>query len=169
MLPCLPAPQQRQAKMNRQNAPKILVVDAGAPLRRPLQLALHREGYSVYTVADGHKAVRVLKMTPLDLVLLKVPTLGMDGYALCAALRQASTVPIMVLSSNNDIEDLVQALTAGADDYLCKPFDRLELVVRIHALLRRVAWQTQPEFRQAPMLQAAQPATVQPMGQIGIR
>lgn len=120
------------------NSERILVVEDELPMRTALQDVLAAEGYRVLTAADGEAGLeRALKEKP-DLLLLDIMMPRLDGFDVCAQLRRLSSpVPILVLTAKGQIEDRVQGLDAGADDYLVKPFSFEELAARIHALLRR--------------------------------
>jgi DNA-binding response OmpR family regulator len=118
---------------------RILIVEDEAPMRTALADLLTAEGYRVLTAADGAAGLnRALEETP-DLILLDVMMPKLDGFGVCAGLRrQASTVPVLMLTAKGQVDDRVQGLDAGADDYLVKPFSTEELLARVRALLRRV-------------------------------
>jgi DNA-binding response OmpR family regulator len=123
---------------------RILIVEDELPMRTALQDVLAAEGYRVLTAADGQDGLeRALKEKP-DLVLLDVMMPKLDGYAVCAELRRlANPVPILMLTAKGQVEDRVNGLDAGADDYLVKPFSTEELLARVRAMLRRLQRQTQ--------------------------
>ena len=118
---------------------RILIIEDERPMRAALADALEGEGYRVLTAADGEEGLaRALSETP-DLILLDLMMPRLDGYALCAELRQrANTVPILILTAKGRLEDRVKGLDLGADDYLVKPFSTEELLARVRAVLRRV-------------------------------
>jgi two-component system response regulator MprA len=120
--------------------PHVLVVDDERPVREALHRALGLEGYSVSLAADGLDALdRLAEATP-DAVVLDVMMPRMDGVAFTKALRRAGDeTPILMLTARDAVEDRVEGLDAGADDYLVKPFALEELLARLRALLRRTS------------------------------
>jgi two-component system KDP operon response regulator KdpE len=123
----------------------VLVVDDDPHLLRILKLALETNGHRVTTATDGRSALLAATQHPLDLVILDLGLPDMDGTTVISQLRSWNTVPILVLSARHTSDDKVEALDAGADDYLTKPFGPNELLARIRALLRRSAGQPTPE------------------------
>jgi two-component system phosphate regulon response regulator OmpR len=118
----------------------VLVVDDDLRLRRLLQRYLTEHGYHTTTAADADEAKAALKNFAFDLMVLDVMLPGQDGVSLTAELRPMADLPILLLTARGEIEDRVSGLAAGADDYLTKPFDPRELLLRIATILRR----TQP-------------------------
>ena len=121
----------------------VLVVDDDPHLLRALRITLQAHGYSVTTAADGRSALLTASQHPLALVILDLGLPDIDGTTVLRELRSWSQVPILVLSARHGSEDKVEALDAGADDYITKPFDLDELLARIRALLRRSVDQEQ--------------------------
>ena len=117
----------------------VLVVDDDPHLLRALRITLQAHGYDVTTAADGHSALLSATQHPLALVVLDLGLPDLDGTAVIRELRTWSRVPILVLSARHGSEDKVDALDAGADDYITKPFGLDELLARLRALLRRSA------------------------------
>ncbi len=117
---------------------RILIVDDEAQIIRVLSMACTAQGYRVKSASDGESALNVLKSWPADLVITDLSMPNMDGVELCRAIRDRSNVPILVLSVRNQEKIKVEALDAGADDYVTKPFQIGELLARIRAALRRV-------------------------------
>ena len=115
----------------------VLVVDDEPSLVRALQINLKARHYQVRTAVTGSEALSVAASHPPDLVILDLGLPDLDGMQVIHGLRGWTTVPILVLSGRVDSADKVQALDAGADDYLTKPFGIDELLARIRALLRR--------------------------------
>ena len=115
---------------------KILVVDDEA-LVKGIRFNLQNEGYEVITGSDGLDAVRLVQEQNPDLVVLDVMMPNMDGLAACAKIREFSDIPIILLTAKADDMDKLIGFDHGADDYLTKPFNILELKARIRALLRR--------------------------------
>ena len=116
----------------------VLVVDDDAPIRRMLERTLAGEGYDVSSAADGGEALVSVERSVPDLVVLDVAMPGIDGVAVCRRIRgKHVTVPILLLTARDGVDERVAGLDAGADDYLVKPFAVEELLARIRALLRR--------------------------------
>jgi two-component system, OmpR family, KDP operon response regulator KdpE len=119
------------------NSTKILVVDDEPQLRRVMLATLTDLGYVVMTATSGEEALEKFRHEPPDLVLLDLNMPGIGGLETCRTLRAASDVPIVILSVRNAERDKVEALDAGADDYVTKPFGIQELLARIRAAMRR--------------------------------
>jgi two-component system, OmpR family, phosphate regulon response regulator OmpR len=117
----------------------ILVVDDDTRLRRLLQRYLAEHGYHVSTAADAAEAKAALKNFAFDLMVLDVMMPGQDGISLTTELRAVIDLPILLLTALGETEDRVNGLAAGADDYLVKPFDPRELLLRITTILRRTS------------------------------
>lgn len=116
---------------------KILVVDDEVKLLKFLAGFLQREGFEVVTATSGQEALAEFKRCQPDLVILDVMMPDMDGFEVCRRLRMESDVPIIFLSARGETMDRIMGLTLGSDDYLSKPFDSAELLLRIKAVLRR--------------------------------
>ena len=121
------------------NRQRILIVDDEAPMRELLQDALSREGYELLIATDGKDALdQVLRQLP-DLILMDVRMPRLDGVTLCKALRahkQTHSIPIIILTTLNSHKQLEACMAAGADDFIAKPFDVVELRIRVGAMLR---------------------------------
>ncbi len=115
----------------------ILVVDDEPTLRRTLAISLRASGYAVVTVGDGRSALHAVHEDMPDLVVLDLGLPDLDGVEVLRRLRTASDVPVIVLSARTDSVDKVEALDAGADDYVTKPFGMEELQARVRVALRR--------------------------------
>lgn len=115
----------------------ILVVDDEEDIRELVGIYLKNEGFKVYKAADGQEALKCLGDMQIDLAILDVMMSDMDGIALCMEIRKKSNIPIIMLSAKDQDMDKVIGLSAGADDYLAKPFNPVELVARVKAQLRR--------------------------------
>ena len=125
---------------------KILVVDDEALLVKGICYNLRNDGYEVLTGSNGLDAVRTVRETSVDLVILDVMMPEMDGLEACRQIRAFSDVPIILLTAKTDDMDKLMGFEHGADDYLTKPFNILELKARIRALLRRAGpRETKPE------------------------
>lgn len=116
---------------------KILVVDDEALLVKGIRFNLQNEGYDVITGSDGVEAVRLVREQSPDLVVLDVMMPNMDGLTACTKIREFSNVPIIMLTAKTDDMDKLIGFDHGADDYMTKPFNILELKARIRAMLRR--------------------------------
>jgi two-component system, OmpR family, KDP operon response regulator KdpE len=125
--------------------PKILVVDDEPQIARVLKTTLSARGYLIRTAADGDDALLVMKSWTPDLVITDLRMPNMDGVELCRHLRAKSGIPIIVLSVRNEERTKVEALDAGADDYVTKPFSVDELLARVRASLRRASAAQAPE------------------------
>lgn len=117
---------------------RVLVVDDEVQITRVLRRSLSGLGYEVQTAADGEEALETYRSWKPDLVVTDLAMPNMSGLELCRRLRAVSAVPIIVLSAKGDERIKVEALDAGADDYVTKPFGMDELLARIRAGLRRV-------------------------------
>jgi two-component system, OmpR family, response regulator MprA len=115
----------------------ILVIEDDPSIADFLRRGLIYEGYSVQITAEGSAGLAAARDKPPDLVLLDLMLPGMDGLTVCARLRAASNVPILILTAKDAVPDRVKGLDAGADDYVVKPFNFDELLARVRALLRR--------------------------------
>lgn len=116
---------------------QILVVDDEPKIVELLQLYLEMQGHKVFTAYDGEEAWECWQTNAIDMVLTDIMMPKVDGYDLVEKIRQVSEVPIMFLSAKTDIVDKVKGLQMGADDYIIKPFDPLEVATRVTANLRR--------------------------------
>ncbi|HJQ69136.1 MAG TPA: response regulator transcription factor [Blastocatellia bacterium] len=117
---------------------RILIVDDEPQITRVLRRSLAAHGYEIRSAADGESALETFGDWPPDLVVTDLSMPNMDGLELCRRLRAVSPVPIIVLSVKGEEQTKVDALDAGADDYVTKPFGMDELLARIRAALRRV-------------------------------
>lgn len=117
----------------------ILVVDDDARIRRLLVQFLARNGYWVTAARDAAHARRLMTSLVFDLVILDVMMPGEDGLSLTRSLRRDHAVPVILLTARGGTDDRIAGLETGADDYLAKPFDPRELLLRVGAILRRAA------------------------------
>jgi DNA-binding response OmpR family regulator len=118
---------------------RILVVDDDRDNREVLGVVLGWEGFVVLTAASGEEALAIVAREPPDLILLDVMMPDMNGYQVAARIKGTHTtrnIPIMMVTALNDLASRVRALDAGAEDFLAKPLDRVELCVRVRSLLR---------------------------------
>ena len=116
---------------------KILVVDDEALLVKGIRFNLQQDGYEVITGSDGVEAVELAKAEQPDLIVLDVMMPRLDGLEACSKIREFSNVPVILLTAKADDMDKLLGFDRGADDYLTKPFNILELKARIRAMLRR--------------------------------
>ena len=115
----------------------ILVIDDEKEIRDLLEINLKNEGYNVFKASNGEKALEILDKEEIHLMVLDIMMPGMDGLEVCRRVREKYNIPILMLSAKTEDMDKIQGIMTGADDYVCKPFNHLELTVRIRALLRR--------------------------------
>jgi two-component system KDP operon response regulator KdpE len=127
----------------------ILVVDDEAQITRVLKTALSSQGYGIRTASDGDEALELMKNWVPDLIVTDLRMPYMDGLELCRQVRKESRIPIIVLSVKGEETIKVEALDAGADDYITKPFSMNELLARVRAALRRAS---APEESDAPVI-----------------
>ena len=123
----------------------ILIVDDDERIRTLLQKFLSRNGYWVTAARDAAHARRLLDGLEFDLIVLDVMMPGEDGLTLTRSLRQTLATPILLLTAKGEASERIMGLEAGADDYLSKPFEPKELVLRINAILRRVPAEQTPD------------------------
>ena len=117
----------------------ILVVDDDPNIAQLVKLYLEKEGFEVSVETRGDEALDAFQKNPPSLLLLDIMLPGMDGWQVCRAIRQISSIPIIMLSAKDETFDKVLGLELGADDYVTKPFEGKELVARVKAVLRRAA------------------------------
>lgn len=123
----------------------ILVVDDEPDIRDVIHVYLRNEGYQVIEAANGEEALTIINTTSVQLVILDVMMPIMDGIKACFKIREVSTTPIIMLSAKEEDIDKITGLTTGADDYMVKPFNPLELLARVKAQLRRQTLIGKPE------------------------
>lgn len=117
---------------------QVLVVEDDASLRRLMSAALKQNGYEPFTVEDGIAALQVLEKTNIDLIVSDIMMPNMDGYELTEQLRKANfNVPILMVTAKESFEDMQKGFLVGTDDYMVKPIDINEMILRVGALLRR--------------------------------
>ena len=126
-------------------AKRILLVDDEPILIKGLKYTLEKDGYDILTAMDGEEALQVFRQNPVDLVLLDVMLPKLDGIAVCQRIREMSNVPVIMLTAKGEDMDKILGLEYGADDYMTKPFNILEVKARIKTILRRAAPAGAPE------------------------
>lgn len=117
---------------------KILVVDDEENITNAIAYALKHEKYTVYTAYDGEEAMTKIKEFNPDIVILDVMMPKLNGYEVCKKIEPDSKIGILMLTAKNDLVDKVLGLELGADDYITKPFDMIELLARVRSLARRI-------------------------------
>lgn len=116
----------------------ILIVDDQPNIRRLYEYTLEKNGYRPFTAANGEEALAVLDRQHIDLVILDVMMPVLDGYGCLKALRDGgSTVPVLIITARDSAEDVRKSFLLGTDDFMVKPVDEIEMLLRIKALLRR--------------------------------
>lgn len=116
---------------------KVLVVDDEKVLVKGIKFNLENDGYTVDTAYDGEEALRKVREGGIDLVVLDLMLPKMDGLKVCQKIREFSTVPVLMLTAKTDDTDIILGFEFGADDYITKPFNIMELKARLRAILRR--------------------------------
>ncbi len=117
----------------------VLIVEDEPGVSRFLEQACREAGYAPRVEVDGRRALHIAQATPFDLILLDVMLPGMSGFEVCRSLREAGVKSlVLIITARDTLEDKVEGLDAGADDFVCKPFRVAEILARMRALLRRV-------------------------------
>ena len=125
--------------LNEDGMAKILVVDDEKLIVKGLRFSLMQDGYQVDTAYDGEEALAKAKGNDYDIILLDVMLPKMDGFEVCQQIREFSNVPIIMLTAKSEDMDKILGLDYGADDYITKPFNVLEVKARIKAIMRRTS------------------------------
>lgn len=116
---------------------KILIAEDEQDIAELLKLYLENEGYCVFCAGNGVEALKILEREDISLAVLDIMMPRMDGYELTRRIRETSNIPILILSARDKSNDKILGLNLGADDYMAKPFDPLEIVARVNSNLRR--------------------------------
>ena len=116
---------------------KILVCDDDKEIVEAISIYLSGEGYEILRAYDGFEALEIMEKNPVDLLIVDVMMPGLDGIRTTLKIRETSSIPIIILSAKSEDNDKILGLNIGADDYLTKPFNPLELVARVKSQLRR--------------------------------
>ena len=119
------------------SSPRIAVIDDERHLRELLEIALGEDGFEVRSAADGRSGLTLVKDWRPDAIVLDVMLPQISGIELLPMMRRITEAPILMLSAKGDVDAKIRGLESGADDYLAKPFEVAELVVRLHTALRR--------------------------------
>jgi len=116
---------------------KILIVDDDLHIRELIKVFLSNEGFEVYEASDGVEALAKLETVKVDMAILDIMMPNMNGWQLCSELRESYDIPLLMITAKGETSQKIKGFELGTDDYLVKPFDPLELVVRVKALLKR--------------------------------
>lgn len=136
------------ATPNQSRRAHVLIAEDEEFLRNLLLVSLEREGFYVIAVDNGRDALAQFVNEEFDLILLDVLMPHMDGFEVCAEIRKRSDVPVVLLTSLNSPDDVVQGFETGADDFISKPFTFREVNARIQAIMRRIGWSRErPSFQ----------------------
>lgn len=119
------------------NYNNILIVDDEKEIRDLIEINLRREGYCIFKASCGKEALDILEKEEIHLIVLDIMMPDIDGLEVCRKVRENSNIPILMVSAKAEEMDKIHGIMTGADDYICKPFNSLELIVRIRALIRR--------------------------------
>ncbi|WP_405079644.1 response regulator transcription factor [Paenibacillus chitinolyticus] len=121
----------------------ILIVDDDDKIAQLIEIYLQNEGYTVYKADNGLTALEIMAQQTVHLVILDIMMPGMDGLQVCMKIREKQMTPILMISAKDGDLDKITGLMTGADDYVVKPFNPLELIARVKSLLRRAYFQAQ--------------------------
>lgn len=124
---------------------KVLIVDDEKLIVKGIRFSLEQEGMEVECAYDGEEALALVKEKAFDIILLDVMLPKLDGFSVCQQIREFSNVPIIMLTAKGEDMDKILGLDYGADDYMTKPFNILEVKARIKAILRRISKPEKPE------------------------
>ena len=116
---------------------KILIVDDDVEIRKVIGIYLENEGYEILKAENGEQALKLIAENEVALVLLDIMMPGMNGTEVCMKIREDSIMPIIFLSAKSEDLDKIQGLASGADDYITKPFNAMELIARVKSQVRR--------------------------------
>ncbi|WP_027408652.1 response regulator transcription factor [Anoxybacteroides tepidamans] len=115
----------------------LLIVDDDDHIRELIKILLENEGFEIYEATNGEQALALFETVKIDLVILDIMMPVLDGWELCRELRRFAEIPILMLTAKGETSQKVKGFELGADDYLVKPFEPLELAARVKALLKR--------------------------------
>lgn len=128
---------------------KILIADDEKDIATAIEIYLKAEGYDTETAENGQLALERVQAGGIDLVILDIMMPVMDGITAMAKIREFSNIPIILLTAKSEDTDKVLGLTVGADDYVTKPFNPMELIARVKAQVRRINWHAEENSHQA--------------------
>lgn len=115
----------------------ILVVDDDKEIVNAIEIYLKREGYQIYKAYNGNQAIKQIKENEIHLIILDIMMPEKDGIETLEEIRKEKTIPVILLSAKSEDYDKIQGLNTGADDYITKPFNPLELIARVNSNIRR--------------------------------
>lgn len=141
-------------------AKKVLVVDDEKLIVKGIRFSLLQDGMEVDCAYDGEEAFNMAKANSYDMILLDVMLPKMDGFEVCQAIREFSDVPIVMLTAKGDDMDKILGLEYGADDYITKPFNILEVKARIKAIMRRTSPERAPQVQSSVIERVISSSTV---------
>ncbi|KGX91372.1 heme response regulator HssR [Pontibacillus halophilus JSM 076056 = DSM 19796] len=116
---------------------QILVVDDDAHIQHLIAMYIEQEGYKPVKANDGKEAVAILEQQGIDLAIIDLMMPNMDGYELCEEIRRYYEIPVLMVTAKGEVQDKVKGFQLGTDDYVVKPFEPIELMMRVKALMRR--------------------------------
>lgn len=131
---------------------RVLVVDDEKLIVKGIRFSLEQDGYEVDCAYDGEEAIEMAKKTEYDIVLLDVMLPKHDGFEVCQAIREFSDMPVIMLTAKGSDMDKILGLEYGADDYISKPFNILEVKARIRAIIRRSMKAKRQKRKNRPIL-----------------
>lgn len=131
--------------MEREMSKRVLVVDDEKLIVKGIRFSLEQDGMEVECAYDGEEALAIAKEQKFDIILLDVMLPGLSGFEVCQQIREFSNVPIVMLTAKGEDMDKILGLEYGADDYITKPFNILEVKARIKAIMRRTAGKASPK------------------------
>ncbi len=132
---------------------RVLVVDDEKLIVKGIRFSLEQDGMEVEYAYDGEEALKIAKEQKFDMILLDVMLPGLSGFEVCQQIREFSDVPIVMLTAKGEDIDKILGLEYGADDYITKPFNILEVKARIKAIMRRTATKESPKAESSSMIE----------------
>ncbi|AEG59735.1 response regulator transcription factor [Desulforamulus ruminis] len=132
---------------------KVLIIDDDQKIRRLISIYLENEGFKTVQVKDAQEGMQVLQNELIDIILLDVMLPDMDGIEACLKIRENLNMPIIMVSAKSEDMDKLQGITCGADDYITKPFNPMELIVRVKSQLRRYKRYNKAELKQTNVIE----------------
>jgi len=139
--------------MEREMSKRVLVVDDEKLIVKGIRFSLEQDGMEVECAYDGEEALKIAKEQKFDMILLDVMLPGLSGFEVCQQIREFSDVPIVMLTAKGEDIDKILGLEYGADDYITKPFNILEVKARIKAIMRRTATKESPKAESSSMIE----------------
>lgn len=131
---------------------KLLIVDDDPHIRELIRVYLLKEGYQLFEASRGDEALQLVSSQAMDFVILDIMMPGLDGFEFCRQVRLTSQVPILMVTAKSEVIHKMHGFQLGVDDYLVKPFDPLELVMRVKAILKRTQLQSMNEIQLGAMV-----------------